>query len=164
MMNRTHKIVTLLIVMLINVCLVQSQTIKKVKMDELVKLIQTSTQPLVVNFWASWCQPCIHEIPWFEKNINADKSGNIKLILVSLDYGSDYPKVLTDFVKQQGYTSTVLWLNETDPGSFCPKIDAKWDGAIPATIMVNNKKKYKQFYLQQLPEAKLQQALQQLVQ
>ena len=51
----------------------QAQSIKRIKMDELVKMIHQSKEPLVVNFWASWCQPCIHEIPWFEKNINALK-------------------------------------------------------------------------------------------
>ena len=154
----------LVIAFLIVANLMHAQTIKKLKMDEVVKMIETSTQPLVVNFWASWCQPCVHEIPWFEKNITADKTNNIKLVLVSMDYGSDYPKTVTDFVKKQGYTSTVYWLNETDPNIFCKKIDAKWNGTIPVTVMVNNKKHYRQFYNQQLPEAKLQDALKALVQ
>ena len=83
---------------------------------------------------------------------------------MSLDYKSDYPKALTDFVKANNYTSTILWLDETDANKFCPKIDAAWDGVIPVTLMVNNKKQYQKFYQQQLPEPKLQQALQELLQ
>jgi thiol-disulfide isomerase/thioredoxin len=151
----------LVIVFLLMGALAFSQSIKKVKIDDVVKLLDTASGPIVVNFWASWCAPCVHEIPWFEKNISTYK--NIKLILVSLDFQEDYPKNIAAFVKQNGYTSTIYWLNETDANYFCKKIDKSWGGNIPATIMVNNKKQYKKFYGQQLPEPQLQLALQQLV-
>jgi thiol-disulfide isomerase/thioredoxin len=146
--------------------LVQSaigQTIKKVKIADVVKMIDTSTSPIVVNFWATWCPPCIHEIPWFETAIAAMKDKNVKLVLVSLDFKSDYPKKLQDFVKDKGYKSTILFLDETNADIFCPLIDSTWSGNIPATLMINNKKKYRQFYGEQIPEMKFKQELDKLV-
>jgi thiol-disulfide isomerase/thioredoxin len=154
----------LLVVMLIGVInTLQSQQIKKVKIEDVKKIIDTSTVPLVVNFWATWCKPCVHELPGFEKNIAAMKDKKVKLLLVSLDLADDYPKGIAEFLKKNNYTAQTVWLNETDAASFCPVIDKTWEGTIPATIMVNNKKHYRKFFGQQLPEPRLQQELQLLV-
>ena len=130
---------------------VSAQEIKKIKMAELVKMIDTSSTPLVISFWASWCAPCIKEIPWFEKNVAASDK-KVKLVLVSIDFADDYPKTISAFVKKNGYRSDILWLNETNADEFCPQIDKSWDGAIPATLMVNNQTKYRQFFGNQIPE------------
>ncbi len=140
-----------------------AQQIKKVKIAELVKMIDTSTTPLLVNFFATWCQPCVHEIPWFEKNVAEYKAKGVKLILVSIDFVEDYPKGIADFVKKNNYQSQVIWLNETNADLFCPKIDKSWSGAIPVSLMVNNKKHYRKFFGDQVPEPKLKLALKELV-
>jgi thiol-disulfide isomerase/thioredoxin len=141
-----------------------AQTIKKVSMKEVVQMIDSSKIPMVINFWASWCKPCVQEIPWFEKAIATFKNKNIQLVLVSLDFKSDYPNTLTQFVKKKGFSSKVLWLNETNADYFCPLIDSSWSGNIPATLMVNHAKKYRQFFDQQIPEARLMLELNRLVQ
>ncbi len=133
----------------------QNQHIRKVKIDDLMKIIDTSSVPLVVNFWASWCGPCIKEIPWFEKSVAEFSEQKVKLLLVSLDFAEDYPKGIADFAKKNKYTSTIVWLDETNADVFCPKIDQQWDGAIPVTLMVNKKKGYRKFFAQQLPEQRL---------
>jgi thiol-disulfide isomerase/thioredoxin len=130
-----------------------AQNIRKVKIDELVHMIDTSSVPLVVNFWATWCGPCVREIPWFEKTVAA-YGNKVKLLLVSIDFGEDYPVSIREFVKKQGYQSQVVWLNETNADIFCPRIDKSWDGAIPVTLMVNNRARYRRFFGQQLPEEK----------
>ncbi len=141
-----------------------SQEIKKVKIEDVVNMIDTSSTPIIVNFWASWCQPCIHEIPWFEKAVAELKDKQVKMVLVSLDFGKDYrEKLLDQFVKKQGYTSTVVWLDETNADKFCPKIDSSWDGSIPVTLMVNNQKKYRQFFEYQLKEERFKLELAKLV-
>jgi thiol-disulfide isomerase/thioredoxin len=141
-----------------------AQQIKKVKIEDVVNMIDTSSTPIIVNFWASWCQPCVHEIPWFEKAVAELKDKQVKVVLVSLDFAKDYKeKVLDQFVKKQGYTSTIVWLDETNADKFCPPIDSSWDGSIPVTLMVNNQKKYRQFFEFQLKEERFKLELAKLV-
>lgn len=143
---------------------VPAQTVKKVTITDVVAMIDSATTPLVINFWATWCGPCVRELRYFEKAIQPFKAQGVKVVLVSLDYPDEYPKGIADFAKNNGYTSELLWLNESDPNYFCPKIDAKWEASIPVTLMINNAKKYRQFYSTQLLETQLKLALQQLVQ
>jgi thiol-disulfide isomerase/thioredoxin len=140
-----------------------SQTIPKLTMDDVLKMADTSSVPLVINFWATWCHPCIDELPWFEKNVAAYQHKHVKLLLVSLDIKDDYPDNIAKFAKAHGYTSPIVWLNETDVNAFCPKLDAAWKGTIPVTLMINNHKHYKQFFNQQLPEPRLKLELEKLL-
>jgi thiol-disulfide isomerase/thioredoxin len=140
-----------------------AQSIQRVKITDVVKMADTSKVPLVINFWASWCAPCVKEIPWFEKSVAAFKDQQVKLILVSLDFAEDFPKGIQNFAKKNGYTSSIVWLDESNADYFCPLIDRSWDGAIPVTLMVNNKKGYRQFFGQQLPEERLMLELRKLV-
>lgn len=149
------KQLVLAIGLLLGTVTLQAQAIPKMKIAELVKMIDTSSAPLVVNFWASWCGPCVREIPWFEKQVTAFKAKGVKMVLVSLDFADDYPKTIAAFAKKNGYKSPIIWLDETNADVFCSAIDKSWDGAIPVTLMVNNKKKYRQFFNHQLPEERL---------
>lgn len=90
--------------------------------------------PLTVfNFWATWCGPCVKEMPHFEKYAN-DK--NVEVVLVSMDFIQDLEKV-EKFVEKKGLKNKVLLLNETDYGSFMSKVSEDWSGAIPATLFVD---------------------------
>ena len=98
----------------------------------------------IINFWATWCAPCVKELPYFEK-LNANYSNeNVAVILVSLDFPNSYESKLKPFIKERNLKSKVVALNDVDSNSWIPKIDENWSGAIPATIIYNKNKR--QFY------------------
>ena len=142
----------LLIVLLASLSFLEgrSQTVKRVKIGEIEDLIRNADYPLVVSFWATWCRPCIHEIPYLQETVEKYSDRNVELVLVSLDFKESFPSVIESFVRKNGYKASFFWLNETNADQFCPKIDPKWDGSIPATLFVNNKTGYRKFYDRQL--------------
>ena len=92
----------------------------------------------IINFWATWCKPCIKELPHFEK-INAKYAKqNVEVILVSLDFPHLYEKKLKPFIVEKKLRSKVIALDDVDMNTWIPKVDETWSGAIPATIIYRN--------------------------
>ncbi|MES2652138.1 MAG: TlpA disulfide reductase family protein [Bacteroidota bacterium] len=100
----------------------------------------------VVNFWATWCGPCVEELPYFEKLSTTYKNQPVKVILMSLDFKSKLQSQVIPFVKKHKLTTEVYVINEPDQQAFIEKVDKKWSGAIPATWFINTKKKISAFY------------------
>lgn len=131
-----------------------------IKSDDLVKRFTNSSDTTyVINFWATWCAPCVKELPEFEKLNTNYKNKKVKVILVSMDFIADYEKKLVPFVKKKKLQSEVIVLNETKPNEFIDKISTKWNGSIPATMIVNNAKKYSGFFEQELTYGFLQEKI-----
>lgn len=124
---------------------VQGQEIKSVKITDIEKIIAESKTPLIINMWATWCLPCIEELPYFQKEVAEHSKDSLQLILVSLDFKESFPSGIVKFMNKRKITAPVVWLDETNADYFCPKIDAKWSGAIPATLFINNKTGYRKF-------------------
>nr|WP_299388287.1 TlpA disulfide reductase family protein [Allomuricauda sp.] len=94
----------------------------------------------VVNFWATWCKPCLEEMPFFEQVNEERKDDGVEVILVSLDMPSMWKSRLEPYVEKKGIKSDVVILDDPDQNTWIPKIDKDWDGAIPATIIYNKDK------------------------
>lgn len=99
----------------------------------------------VINFWATWCKPCVKELPEFEKFKQANKGKPVKVIMVSTDLKSRLQQSVNPFVKSHGLTGDVYLLNEA-PSSYYSKVNSKWSGALPATWVLNTNKKRNDFY------------------
>lgn len=111
----------------------------------------------VVNFWATWCAPCIAELPNFEK-VNSDyKNQKVKVILVSLDFKKQVETSLIPFVKNKNLQSQVIHLSDPDANAWIEKVDSTWSGAIPATVIYNKNKR--NFYEQSFTYEQLQKEL-----
>lgn len=141
-----------------------SQSIAKWKIEEVVKSYTADNDTVyVVSFWATFCKPCIEEIPVFIKLVEKYRSHKVKLLLVSLDLPSYVPVRLPAFIKENNYKTNHVWLNETNADHFCPMIDEKWSGAIPSTIIVNNSTGYRKFVEDQMSAEEFESALKEAI-
>ncbi|MCB4808158.1 TlpA family protein disulfide reductase [Tamlana sp. 62-3] len=95
----------------------------------------------VVNFWATWCAPCVKELPYFEQLNEAYNDKNVEVLLVSLDFPHQYDTKLKPFIKEHKLKSKVLVLDDADMNTWIPKVDENWSGSIPATVIYNKNKK-----------------------
>ena len=140
-----------------------SQTIEKWKIEDLEKYIAKSDTPVIVSFWATYCVPCIKEIPYFQEVVAKYKNNGVKLLLVSLDFKESFPDKISSFANKKKFTSTIVWLDETNADYFCPKVDSKWSGVMPATLFINNKKGYRSFFEEEMPKEKFETELKKIL-
>ncbi|HSC55340.1 MAG TPA: TlpA family protein disulfide reductase [Phnomibacter sp.] len=137
----------------------RSQQVRLMNIDQLNKRIENGKDTtFIINFWATWCSPCVKELPNFEKLNKEYQSEKLKVLLVSVDYISKLKTTVIPFVQKRNIKSEVFVLNEKDQQQYIDRIDPSWSGSIPATLFIKNgKRKFieKEFtYAQLLTEYK----------
>ena len=115
-----------------------------------------------INFWATWCGPCVEELPYFERINSESINKPIKVILVSLDFKSKLKTVVVPFITKNKLKAEVYVINEPDQQAFIEKIDKSWSGAIPATLFINTNKKVRSFYEKEFTYEELNKTLENL--
>jgi thiol-disulfide isomerase/thioredoxin len=100
----------------------------------------------IVNFWATWCGPCVAELPGFDKLQRTYKDKPLKVLLLSMDFESKLKTSVIPFIKRKKMLAEVLFASRKSDQEFIDQVDKEWSGALPATLVVNTKKSFRQFY------------------
>lgn len=135
------KLLSVLFVFLLFVGSGFAQNIRIIKKAEMMNILQNSPTEKVriVNFWASWCAPCVKELPYFKK-IADNYSSQVEVIFISLDFADEVEKAKKVLDKKQ-----ILWdsylLDETKYDTWISDVQKDWQGAIPVTLLIKGKKK-----------------------
>ncbi|MES3018742.1 MAG: TlpA disulfide reductase family protein [Bacteroidota bacterium] len=146
--------------LIVNICGVseetRGQTVKLLSVDQLeLRLDRGKDTTYVVNFWATWCGPCLKEMPHFEKLQAEFADQKLKVLFVSIDNLSKLKSAVVPLAKRLKLKNEVFLLNEKDPQVYLERIDKKWSGALPASIFVNKVRGKREFYEKEFTYAEL---------
>ncbi|MBN1117663.1 MAG: TlpA family protein disulfide reductase [Bacteroidales bacterium] len=124
-----------------------AQQIDVLKFSELEPMLHKQNDTIyLVNFWASWCVPCVKEMPAIEKIAEEYKDFNFSVLLVSLDFPNQIESRLKPFLSKQNIRSKVILLDDPDFNKWIDKVNPNWSGAIPASLIYG--KDFRDFYEQ----------------
>tara|TARA_R110001592_G_scaffold52658_11_gene161520 strand:+ start:4501 stop:5022 length:522 start_codon:yes stop_codon:yes gene_type:complete len=128
---------------------VQVSSVKSYNYKELKPFLEKKDDKVyVINFWATWCAPCVKELPYFEKIKQEYASKNVEVLLVSLDFPKQVEKKLIPFINKNKIQSEVVLLDDVNEDFWIKAIDENWSGALPATLIYtkNSRKFYEQSF------------------
>ena len=156
--------IRILISLLFAVSLGYSQHVSGVyKINDLLKRIDNKSDTVyIVNFWATWCVPCVKELPAFDSLAAKHKGDKLKILLVCLDFKEDLQLRVEPFLKKNNYHMECVLLDEVNGNDFIDKIDKKWSGSIPATFATTNNRGKTFFAEKKLHTSELEAAYQKL--
>jgi thiol-disulfide isomerase/thioredoxin len=164
MKTTTKTVLALLVTAILSASGMRAQEIERIGIPELEKILSASDDRLyVVNFWATWCAPCVKELPHFEKISAEYEPEKVKFILISLDFPSQIDKQLIPFLKKNKITLPVSVMTNLDYNEWIDKVDSSWQGNIPATLLFNNAAGRRLFIPDEVEETELRRAITELL-
>ncbi len=123
-----------------------AQKVEILTFEQLAARMNSPKQEVVVyNFWATWCKPCVEEMPAFEKLASDYRTKGVAVVFVSMDFKSKHAKVV-EFAAQKELQNEVVLLNAPDYNAWIDKVSPEWSGAIPATLVVKKTGKVRKFH------------------
>ncbi len=135
------KAVLAFIFLLILVNISLPQDVRKVSSLNQIDSLKSSYDGNVtlVNFWASWCKPCVEEFPDLLR-LRSDYTGKgLKVVFISLDFPEEVNTKLIPFLKKNNVDFTTFYGDFKNTEEIMDYFDKKWDGAIPATFIFDRK-------------------------
>lgn len=140
----------------------QTEELKIVDFEGLKPYLnKTDDKTYIINFWATWCAPCVKELPYFEEITKQYQGKEVEVILVSLDFPRQFESKLKPFIVEKNLQSEVIALNDMDMNTWIPQVDESWSGAIPATLIYRKDKR--QFFEKSFSKQELQTLLKQFI-
>ncbi|MES2797559.1 MAG: TlpA family protein disulfide reductase [Bacteroidota bacterium] len=141
-MNKIIKLVIFSCLLIVNQAFTQgkSELISFSQLEEMLN--EESDNVYIVNFWATWCGPCLAELPAIQRFYEKNTDSTVKLLLVSFDFPNEIKKV-NKFIERKNLKPKVYLISDTDQNAFIDKVSKNWQGTIPATWFVNNHKNKK---------------------
>lgn len=131
----------------------KAQELKVINKSDLLALLNSkSDTTYVVNFWATWCKPCVEELPVFEKINSNYKGKKVKVVLISNDFKKQVTPKLKPFLLEKNIQSDVWWMSETDPNIWVNMVDPNWEGSLPATLIFKGNEQKRFFHEGDLTE------------
>jgi thiol-disulfide isomerase/thioredoxin len=101
---------------------------------------------LFVNFWATWCEPCVEEFPDLVKIYNKNKNSSFEFLSVSVNLPSEIESKVKPFLKEQAADFPVVVTEEKRSEEIINMINPDWDGTVPATIIYDENGNRKEFF------------------
>jgi len=118
--------------------ILSGQQIAEIDRDGITSLTMKSNDTTyVINFWATWCSPCVKEIGYFEELHRKNVYSKVKVILVSLDFPNQIESRVIPFLEEKGITASVLLMTDLNYNEWIDLVDPSWSGSIPATLIFN---------------------------
>ena len=155
-MRRVYHLLLVVAVLFVFSSVAQGQKIEYIKIPELEKILKDPSDKLIVlNFWATWCSPCVSEISNFENAAKEYDPSKVRFILISLDFPSQVDTQLLPFLKKNRITLDVDVMKDVDYNAWIDKVDPNWQGDIPATLFFNNSRKSRYFHSGEVTETEL---------
>jgi thiol-disulfide isomerase/thioredoxin len=138
----------ILLIFLIMVSLspsLRAQEIPVLSFEQLAPMLQTQSDTVyMVNFWATWCLPCVEEMPDLLKFAADNKNNKFRLLLVSLDMPNQLESRVRPFVKRFSISEKVVLLDDPDANKWIDRVSPDWSGALPGTLLFS--RDFRQFH------------------
>jgi thiol-disulfide isomerase/thioredoxin len=132
-----HRAFILLLFLLVSGA-AMGQAMEKIDKEGLLAITgNRNDTTYVVNFWATWCSPCVKEIGYFEEVHRINRGEKLKVVLVSLDFPDQAEERVIPFLKQKGISASVVLMTDLKYNDWIEQVDPSWSGAIPATLIFN---------------------------
>ncbi len=137
----------------------RAQTVEVIKLPQLEALLSEKSEGLlVINFWATWCKPCVAELPHFEEAREKYAKKNVRFVLISLDFADNLPRVEA-FAQKKALGAELLLLDELDANKWVDTVDPNWQGDIPATLFLHTNKRVRVLHAKEFSSEALEQLI-----